>query len=123
MPAAFTTQYAVQLAEFTNIRVKEAERGEALQPGTLYICPGGQHLRVFKRDEYNLMLERADRRLPAEYRRDPRIGCRLCRPMAIAVILTGMGSDGARGSRLIKVCWWDGARTRRSYFGDLRNAC
>src|ERR1700730_12957160 len=42
MPASFTTQYAAQLAEFTSIRVKEAENNEAVQPGTLYICPGAQ---------------------------------------------------------------------------------
>ena len=46
MPAAFTTQYALQLAEFTGIRVKEAEDNESIQAGILYICPGGQHLRV-----------------------------------------------------------------------------
>src|SRR5256885_4908929 len=46
MPAAFTTQYAAQLAEFTRIRVKEAEANESLQPGTLYICPGAQHLKI-----------------------------------------------------------------------------
>src|SRR6201998_1668863 len=46
MPAAFTTQYALQLAEFTGVRVKEAEANEPVQPGTFYICPGGQHLRV-----------------------------------------------------------------------------
>src|SRR5437899_1359224 len=46
MPATFTAQYAAQLAEFTEIRVKEAESNESLQPGTFYICPGGQHLRV-----------------------------------------------------------------------------
>src|SRR6201987_4364299 len=46
MPATFTSQYAAQLAEFTEIRVKEAECNESLEPGTLYICPGGQHLRV-----------------------------------------------------------------------------
>src|SRR5206468_3881927 len=46
MPAAFTTQYAAQLAEFTSIRVKEAEANESVLPGTLYICPGAQHLRV-----------------------------------------------------------------------------
>src|SRR5258708_7860279 len=46
MPATFTTQYAAQLAEFTSIRVKEAENGEAVQAGTLYICPRAQHLRV-----------------------------------------------------------------------------
>src|SRR5208282_1561964 len=46
MPASFTTQYATQLAEFTSIRVKEAEANESVVPGTFYICPGGQHLRV-----------------------------------------------------------------------------
>src|SRR5947208_8294194 len=46
MPATFTAQYAAQLAEFTEIRVKEAESNESITPGTLYICPGGQHLRV-----------------------------------------------------------------------------
>jgi len=40
MPAAFTTQYAAQLAEFTEIRVKEAEANESLQPGTLLYLPG-----------------------------------------------------------------------------------
>ncbi|HEV3136885.1 MAG TPA: response regulator, partial [Pirellulales bacterium] len=39
MPASFTSQYALQLAEFTSIRVKEAELNEPIQPGTLYICP------------------------------------------------------------------------------------
>src|SRR5712672_1950316 len=43
MPASFTTQYAAQLAEFTSIRVKEAEANESVQPGILYICPGAQH--------------------------------------------------------------------------------
>src|SRR6266852_4102560 len=46
MPATFTTQYALQLAEFTGIRVKEAEANESVQPGTLYIGPGGSHLRI-----------------------------------------------------------------------------
>src|SRR5437660_12566119 len=45
MPAAFTTQYAAQLEEFTEISVKEAAANDVLQPGSLYICPGGQHLR------------------------------------------------------------------------------
>src|SRR5713226_6078529 len=40
MPPSFTSQFAVQLAEFTNIRVKDAEQNEALQPGCLYVCPG-----------------------------------------------------------------------------------
>src|SRR5262249_12463432 len=46
MTGIFTTQFGQQLAEVSAISVKEAEHDEALQPGTLYICPGSHHLRV-----------------------------------------------------------------------------
>ncbi len=103
MPATFTTQYALQLAEFTNIRVKEAENGEAVQPGTLYICPGGQHLRVSQTGR--MQLDATSGRIEGYL---PNIDVTLesvaafAGPMSIGVILTGMGSDGARGARLIK---------------------
>jgi two-component system chemotaxis response regulator CheB len=103
MPATFTTQYALQLAEFTNIRVKEAENGEAIQPGTLYICPGGQHLRVSQTGR--MQLDAKTGRIEGYL---PNIDVTLesvasfAGPMSIGVILTGMGSDGARGARLIK---------------------
>jgi two-component system chemotaxis response regulator CheB len=103
MPAAFTTQYAVQLAEFTGIRVKEAEDNESIQAGTLYICPGGQHLRVSPtgRVQLDAVTGRIDGYLPnidvamesvAQY----------AGAMSIGVVLTGMGSDGARGAGAIK---------------------
>ncbi len=103
MPASFTTQYAVQLAEFTNIRVKEAEHGEAVQPGTLYICPGGQHLRVTQTGR--IQLDSTSGRIEGYL---PNIDVTLesvaafAGPMSIGVILTGMGGDGARGARQIK---------------------
>ena len=103
MPAAFTTQYAVQLADFTGIRVKEAEENESIQAGTLYICPGGQHLRVSPtgRVQLDAVTGRIDGYLPnidvamesvAQY----------AGAMSIGVVLTGMGCDGARGARAIK---------------------
>src|SRR3989475_7852035 len=103
MPAAFTTQYAVQLAEFTGIRVKEAEANESLQPGTFYICPGGQHLRVTPtgRIQLDSTTGRIDGYLPnidvtmesvATY----------AGALSIAGVLTGMGSDGAKGAKAIK---------------------
>ena len=103
MPATFTTQYALQLAEFTGIRVKEAEDSETIQAGTLYICPGGQHLRVSPtgRIQLDAATGRIDGYLPnidvtmesvAQY----------AGAMSIGVVLTGMGSDGARGARAIK---------------------
>jgi len=103
MPASFTTQFALQLTEFTGIRVKEAEPNEVLQPGTFYICPGAQHLRVTPtgRLELDAVSGRIEGYLPnidvtmesvASY----------AGAMSIGVVLTGMGSDGARGARTIK---------------------
>ncbi|HXH66892.1 MAG TPA: chemotaxis response regulator protein-glutamate methylesterase [Candidatus Limnocylindrales bacterium] len=103
MPAAFTTQYALQLAEFTGIRVKEAEANESVQPGTFYICPGGQHLRVSATGR--MQLDGATGRIEGYL---PNIDVTMesvaafAGAMSIAVVLTGMGSDGARGSKAIK---------------------
>ena len=102
MPATFTSQLSVQLAEVARIRVKEAEANEVLSPGTFYVCPGSHHLRIsltgrFKLDD------------------GPRIsGYRPCADVTlesaaayaganlVAVILTGMGSDGAHGVQAVK---------------------
>jgi two-component system chemotaxis response regulator CheB len=103
MPAAFTTQYALQLAEFTSIRVKEAEANEPVQPGTFYICPGGQHLRVSPTGR--MQLDGATGRIDGYL---PNIDVTMetvaafAGAMSIGVVLTGMGSDGARGAKAIK---------------------
>jgi two-component system, chemotaxis family, protein-glutamate methylesterase/glutaminase len=102
MPAAFTKQFSAQLAEASRIRVKEAEEGEIAQPGTLYLCPGSHHLRLI-----------APRRISLDD--GPRIsGYRPCANvamqsvaevagnLAIGVVLTGMGNDGAEGATAIK---------------------
>ena len=103
MPATFTTQYAAQLAEFTSIRVKEAENGEAVQAGTLYICPGAQHLRVSPTGR--IQLDGASGRINGYL---PNIDVTMetvaayAGAMSIGVVLTGMGNDGAIGAKAIK---------------------
>ncbi len=103
MPASFTTQYAAQLAEFTSIRVKEAEANEAVQPGTFYICPGAQHLRVTPAGR--IQLDAASGRINGYL---PNIDVTMetvaayAGAMSIGVVLTGMGSDGAKGAKAIK---------------------
>jgi two-component system, chemotaxis family, protein-glutamate methylesterase/glutaminase len=103
MPASFTTQYAAQLAEFTSIRVKEAEANESVQPGTLYICPGGQHLRVAATGRIQLDGDsgRINGYLPNMDMTLESVAA-FAGPMSIAVILTGMGNDGAVGAKAIK---------------------
>ena len=103
MPASFTTQYATQLAEFTGIRVKEAEPNESLQPGTFYICPGGQHLRVSPSGR--IQLDGSSGRINGYL---PNIDATMesvaayAGAMSIGAILTGMGNDGANGAKAIK---------------------
>ncbi len=103
MPASFTTQYAAQLAEFTEIRVKEAEANESLQAGTLYICPGGQHLRVTPTGR--IQLDGASGRINGYL---PNIDITMesvaayAGALSIAGVLTGMGSDGTNGAKAIK---------------------
>jgi two-component system, chemotaxis family, protein-glutamate methylesterase/glutaminase len=101
MPGNFTAQFSSQLAEVSRIKVKEAEAGEIIVPGHLYVCPGSHHLRVSPtgrislddgprvsgyRPCADLALESA-----AEY----------AGPMTIGVILTGMGNDGAKGAQAV----------------------
>jgi len=103
MPAAFTTQYAAQLAEFTGIRVKEAEANESLLPGTFYICPGGQHMRVTPTGR--IQLDGTSGRINGYL---PNIDATMetvaayAGAMSIGAVLTGMGNDGANGAKAIK---------------------
>jgi two-component system, chemotaxis family, protein-glutamate methylesterase/glutaminase len=103
MPAAFTTQYATQLSEFTGVRVKEAENNESLTPGTFYICPGGQHLRVTSAGR--IQLDGSSGRINGYL---PNIDITMesvasfAGPLSIGVILTGMGNDGTAGASAIK---------------------
>jgi two-component system chemotaxis response regulator CheB len=103
MPAAFTTQYAAQLAEFTGTRVKEAENNEGLTPGTFYICPGGQHLRVLSSGR--IQLDGSSGRIGGYL---PNIDITMesvaafAGPLSIGAVLTGMGNDGAAGAAAIK---------------------
>ena len=103
MPATFTSQYATQLAEFTEIRVKEAEANESVVPGTLYICPGGQHLRVTPTGR--IQLDGTTGRINGYL---PNIDATMesvaayAGSLSIAAVLTGMGNDGANGAKAIK---------------------
>ncbi|HEX2902100.1 MAG TPA: chemotaxis response regulator protein-glutamate methylesterase, partial [Jatrophihabitans sp.] len=105
MPPVFTTMLADRLDRGCALAVREAVDGEPLQPGSVYLAPGDFHLevRVEQRTRYYAALTKA----PPE---------NFCRPSVdvlfrsavqaygggvLGVVLTGMGSDGRDGSRLI----------------------
>jgi two-component system chemotaxis response regulator CheB len=102
MPVSFTSQFAQQLGEVSAIRVKEAQAGEHLRPGTMYLCPGSHHLRIT--GQGFIQLDDSDR--IGGYRPCADVAMETAAawagPMTVGVILTGMGNDGTRGSIAIK---------------------
>src|SRR5215467_9967468 len=103
MPGSFTTQYAQQLTEFTEIPVKEAENGETLQPGNFYICPGSQHLKVspLGRIQLDGTTGRINGYLPNIDITMESVAA-FAGALSIGAVLTGMGADGAQGAKAIK---------------------
>lgn len=101
MPASFTSQFAVQLAENTEVRVKEAAANEALTPGTFYVCPGSHHLRVSPKGR--VVLDSGAR--ISGYRPCADVAMETAAawagPLTTGVVLTGMGNDGSRGAQAI----------------------
>lgn len=104
MPAGFTKSLAERLNNLSEISVKEAEHGDVLKAGWCYIAPGDQHLRVTKDgNQYRIVLG-SDGTVSghkpscdAMFESLATIGAR----NVIAVIMTGMGADGAKG--LVKI--------------------
>lgn len=105
MPPVFTTQLAKGLDQISNIEVKEAQVGDVLKPGVAYLAPGDFHMTINRStDGYQIGLNQ-----------DPKV-CYV-RPAAdvtfqsvaqcfqgkiLAVVFTGMGSDGADGGVALK---------------------
>lgn len=100
MPPVFTTQLAGRLDRLGPATVVEAAGGEVLQPGTVYVAPGDQHLEVV----------RSGAAVRTHLHSGPPVN--YCRPSVdvlfrsaatafgrdvLAVVLTGMGSDGRGG--------------------------
>jgi two-component system, chemotaxis family, protein-glutamate methylesterase/glutaminase len=101
MPPVFTRQFAMRLDRNLPLTVVEATGGERLAAGTVYIAPGDHHLRV--RAVPGGAVTALDQEPPENFCR-PAVDV-LFRSAATAfgadvlgVVLTGMGSDGRRGS-------------------------
>jgi two-component system chemotaxis response regulator CheB len=105
MLATFTRHFADRLAAHCRIKIVEASPGEPLAPGYVYIARGDHHLMVDRKAGRGLLAMNQD---PLE---------NFCRPAvdvlfrsvahsygagALAVVLTGMGHDGLRGSTAIR---------------------
>jgi two-component system, chemotaxis family, protein-glutamate methylesterase/glutaminase len=105
MPPLFTRMLAERLQKLSAITVREGKLGEELKAGEAWIAPGDFHMKVTRKKETAKL----------EFSQDPPENA--CRPAvdvlfrsvasayganALAVVLTGMGSDGVRGAQQLK---------------------
>jgi two-component system chemotaxis response regulator CheB len=101
MPPTFTTILAEHLSRAANCPAREAQDGEAITPGRIYLAPGGRHMIVRKQDG----------RAVIALDDGPLVN--FCRPAVdpmfssaaqvwgmgiLALVLTGMGTDGTNGA-------------------------
>ncbi len=101
MPAGFTKSMANRLNELSEVSVKEAQEGDVLEKGHVYVAPGGKHMEVVKMRDGTHKIKLND--MP------PIGGLRPCANIMydslsktdydeiICTVLTGMGADGTNG--------------------------
>lgn len=106
MPPIFTQSLAESLSGKCSLRVREAADGDKLDPGLVLIAPGGRHMRLASSPDAVARAQITDD--PPENNCRPavdylfRSAANGLPGRAMAVILTGMGSDGTLGLRLLK---------------------
>jgi two-component system chemotaxis response regulator CheB len=104
MPEKFTAMYAQRLDGLCAVNVREAKDGDRLERGVVLIAPGGRHLQLRKAggQYFATVLDG-----PPVNRHKPavdvlfRSAAECAGKDALAIILTGMGDDGARGMKLL----------------------
>lgn len=104
MPPTFTSILAEHLARISGRTSKEGEDGELIQPGCIYVAPGGNHMKLIRKNE-QIALSIYDGPLinfckPAV---DPMFesAAELYGSAVLGLVLTGMGNDGANGALAI----------------------
>jgi len=104
MPPVFTRHLATRIDQESPLQVKEAEAGDVLRPGCVFIAPGGMHLEVQRQ---GVAIKTVLHDGPPENSCRPAVDV-LFRSAAetfgtgcVGVVLTGMGQDGLRGAERI----------------------
>lgn len=106
MPAAFTGAFASRLNGLAKIEVKEAADNDVLRPGVAYLAPGGKQMLLDGTEHQARLRVREDDspRITFKPSVDITFGtaAKVFNDKVLAIVLTGMGSDGREGARLLK---------------------
>lgn len=107
MPGTFTNAFAQRLDNHCKLNVKEAEDGDVLKPGHVYLAPGGKQMLVEQR-RHEQTLSVVDAVASDKINYKPSVDVTFTSMVKVfggdvlGVILTGMGADGREGCRLLK---------------------
>jgi two-component system, chemotaxis family, protein-glutamate methylesterase/glutaminase len=105
IPAGYTAPLAARLTKISSVPVDEAYDGMELSPGRAVIAPGGLHLRIVNRDEKFFASVSRD---PIDSIYHPSVNllfesaAKAAGAGVLAIVMTGMGSDGLLGSKSIR---------------------
>jgi two-component system, chemotaxis family, protein-glutamate methylesterase/glutaminase len=105
MPAGFTKSFADRLNGIASMTVKEAEDGDLVEPGLVLVAPGNLHT-VLVKDGNALRVSVKDGPLVGRHRPSVDVlfssAAGVLGSKAIALLMSGMGKDGAQGMQKIK---------------------
>jgi two-component system chemotaxis response regulator CheB len=105
MPESFTPAYAERLNAMSRIDVKEAQSGDQLLAGKAYLAPGGKQM-LLERQGNRTCIRIEESASGQTYRPSVDItfgsAARVMGKDVLAIVLTGMGSDGKQGAKLLK---------------------
>lgn len=106
MPPKFTKSLADRLNSLCSLSVKEAENGETVQNGVIYIAPGGYHMKLKKCNSSKAVIEISDE--PYDTLHRPSVDVMMNSVIdfygkyTLGVIMTGMGRDGFEAIKYLK---------------------
>jgi two-component system chemotaxis response regulator CheB len=106
MPPVFTGPFAERLNQISAVEVKEAEHGEPIKKGVVYIAPGKGHMSVVRKRITETTISITENR--KEYIYKPSVDELMLSVVeyfpghVLGVILTGLGCDGLQGMKKIK---------------------
>ncbi len=106
MPKGFTASFAERLNSMSDIAVKEAEEGDELQRGCVYLARGGNHMNVVKNAAGRYLIHYSDEptregvKPCANYMYESLADSRF--DNIVCTVMTGMGADGTEGIRNLK---------------------
>jgi two-component system chemotaxis response regulator CheB len=105
MPEGFTDMFARRLDELCSLRVKEAQSGDMLQAGRVLVCPGSRHIKVKRLAMGELVMLNEEPRVNGHRPSVDVLFHSVAEEFgshAVAVLMTGMGDDGAEGLGAVK---------------------